>query len=510
MDYLLETKDLTKKFPGVIANDKINLKIKKGEIHSLLGENGAGKSTLMNCIYGLYKPDDGQMIYKGKEVEINSPQKAIEIGIGMVHQHFMLIPALTVIENIVLGLKVENAPYLDLKKEAKKVKELAKEYGLNVDMWSEVRDLSVGEQQRVEIIKALYRDSELLILDEPTAVLTPQESEDLFKVLKKLSTEGLTIIFITHKLKEVIDISDNITVLRNGKKVDTIKNENLTTKELACLMVGREILFEINKSTLEKGEAVLELENILTKEKSGDVALRNISLKVNKGEILGVAGVDGNGQSELAEVIAGLRKIENGKVIINGKNKTNSSPRDILEEGVSHVPEDRHKDGLVLNMSIKENSFLQTYYRRPFSNGPFLDWDFIKDYTKNIVNNYDVRTPNIEIPVKNLSGGNQQKLIFGRELERNPELLLAVSPTRGLDVGAIEYVQEKIIEVRDSGSAVLMISMDLDEILNLSDRIIVLYEGEVVGHMKNDGNIDIKELGAMMCGEHCLIEEGAV
>ncbi|MEW6621759.1 MAG: ABC transporter ATP-binding protein [Bacillota bacterium] len=500
MTVLLEMKQITKEFPGVLANDRIDLQIEKGEVHALLGENGAGKSTLMNILYGLYQPTKGDVYFKGHRVDIRSPRHAIDLGIGMVHQHFMLVPYLTVVENLVLGMKSEREPLLNLQKSAKLIEDLGKQYGMKIDPWAEVWQLSVGEQQRVEIIKALYRGAELLILDEPTAVLTPQEVEELFQVLKQLTKEGLTIIFISHKLNEVLAISDRVSVLRGGKKVATIDTEDATSNQLACLMVGREVLFRVEKNKNEPGRDILKIENLVVKNNKNLDAIRGLNLSVRQGEILGIAGVDGNGQSELAEAITGLRHIEKGCVQIDGIDITNKHPRDILECKVCHIPEDRQKQGLVMDMTVQENTFLQDFYRPPYANGIFLDWKYIKNYSKNLVKQYDVRCPNDETLARKLSGGNQQKVVLGREISRGPKLLVAMHPTRGLDVGAIEYVHKKIIEERDKGCAVLLISTELDEILFLADRIAVIYEGKIMGELINDDDVSIEEIGLMMAG----------
>jgi simple sugar transport system ATP-binding protein len=500
MPVLLEMKQISKQFPGVLANDKVDLQIEKGEVHALLGENGAGKSTLMSILYGLYQATSGEIYFKGQKVNISSPDHAIKLGIGMVHQHFMLIPALSVVENIVLGMKSERGPFLNLEKSAKKIKELSQRYGMSLDPWAKIWQLSVGEQQRVEIIKALYREAELLILDEPTAVLTPQEVSELFAVIKKLAEEGVTIILISHKLKEVMAASNRVTVLRGGKKVETLATKDTNTDHLAYLMVGREVLLRVEKEEKEPGAQVLSIDRIKVKNNKDLQALKDLSLSIRSGEILGIAGVDGNGQSELAEAIAGLRKVESGVIKVKTKDITNKSPREILECKVSHVPQDRQKQGLVMDMSIKENSFLQDYYREPFAKGIFLDWKFITNYAKELIEQFDIRTPNEDVCTKNLSGGNQQKIILGREIYREPELLIAMNPTRGVDVGAIEYIHRRIIQEREKGCAVLLISTELDEILSLSDRIAVIYEGKIMGELNNDEKVNIEEIGLMMAG----------
>jgi general nucleoside transport system ATP-binding protein len=498
---LLSMRDIRKTFPGVVANDGVNLDINKGEIHTLLGENGAGKTTLMNTLYGLYQPDSGQIFYKGKEVHIRNPADAIALGIGMVHQHFMLVPYLQVVENMVLGMKSERGPLLTLKKSAQKIMDLADSYGMNIDPWAYVWQLSVGQEQRVEILKALYRGAELLILDEPTAVLTPQEVEELFHTLKRLTEEGLTIIFISHKLNEVLKISDRISVLRGGRKIETLDASATDAKELARLMVGREVLFRVEKTDRPAGDPVLQIEELSVKNNKNLGAVNHFSCQVREGEILGIAGVDGNGQSELIEAIAGLRKAESGSIMLKGEDITGRHPRHIIEAGLCHIPEDRQRQGLVMDMSVEENSYLQDFYCSPFSKGIFLDPDYIRQHSDGIVESYDVRCPSCDSLVRNLSGGNQQKLILGRELSRNPKALLAMHPTRGLDVGAIEYVHKKMVEQRDRGCAILLVSTELDEILFLSDRILVIYEGKVMGELENNDDLDIGTLGLMMAGK---------
>jgi len=499
VDYILEMREIIKEFGPLRANDRVNLKVKRGEIHALLGENGAGKTTLMNILYGLYQPTSGEIIFEGRPVRITSPREAIELGIGMVHQHFMLIPALTVAENIILGMKAGPGGLLDLEQASARIKELSRQYGLDVDPYAKVWQLSVGQQQRVEIVKALYRGARLLILDEPTAVLTPQEVRELFRVLKKFTQEGHTVIFISHKLDEVMSLCDRVTVLRAGRVIGTVETSNTSKEELARMMVGREVFFKVDKKPCCPGEVILELKGVEALDNKGLKALKGVSFSLCRGEILGIAGVDGNGQSELVEVITGLRKAIAGKVFLKGRDITNLPPRKILEQNVAHIPEDRHVRGLVMEMSIKENIILQTYYRPPFSKGFWLDWKTIKEHARRLIKEYDVRALSEEIPVKNLSGGNQQKVILAREVCRQPDLLIAMHPTRGLDVGATEYIHRRLVEERDRGAAVLLISTELDEILSLSDRIAVLYEGEIMGIVPG-GEVDIEELGLMMAG----------
>ncbi|WP_227764901.1 ABC transporter ATP-binding protein [Zhaonella formicivorans] len=499
MSAFLQMKNIVKQFPGVRANDNVNFEVEAGEVHTLLGENGAGKSTLMSILYGLYQPTSGEIYLKGKRVEITSPKVAIELGIGMVHQHFMLIPALTVVENVILGMKSDKGAVLDLEGAAKKITALSRQYNMDIDPWAKVWQLSVGQQQRLEIIKALYRGADLLILDEPTAVLTPQEVEELFVMMRKLTQEGHTVIFISHKLDEIMTISQRVTVLRAGKSVATVNTKDTDKQELARLMVGRDVFLRFDKKPCCPGQPVLEMQGVECLNNKGLKALKQLSLTVCAGEVLGIAGVDGNGQSELVETITGLRKVTAGTVKVNGQDVTNKPPREILEHKVAHIPEDRHKRGLVMGMSIKENVMLMSYYKKPFANGLFLDWKYIENFAEELVEQYNVKTPGIEVLAKNLSGGNQQKVILGREISREPNLLIAMHPTRGLDIGATEYVHKRIIQERDRGCGVLLVSTELEEILSLSDRIAVMYGGEIMG-IVDAKNANIEELGLMMAG----------
>ncbi|MEL7610197.1 MAG: ABC transporter ATP-binding protein [Bacillota bacterium] len=496
---VLNMKRICKYFAGVRANYNVDLDIREGEVHALLGENGAGKSTLMNVLYGLYAPTSGEIYLNGKKVKITCPERAIELGIGMVHQHFMLVPALSVIENVVLGLNEGKSPFLDLPVASQKLMELANQYNMKIDPHAKVWQLSVGQQQRLEILKALYRGAKLFILDEPTAVLTPQEVEELFQMIRQLKNEGKTIIFISHKLNEIMTVCDRLTVLRLGEVVATLSVKETTKEQLAQLMVGKTFEFKYDKKPMDVSVPdVLKMENVRCKNSRGLIALKGISLEVKKGEILGIAGVDGNGQSELVESIAGFIKVLSGKIFIDGEDVTNARPLHILQRKVAHIPEDRHKFGVVLSMNLVENVLLMNYYREGFVKGEMLQWKYIEKYSRNLIETYNVKTPGEHECMGHLSGGNQQKLVLGRELLRKPDLLIAMHPTRGLDVGATEYVHRKIIEERDRGAAVLLVSTELDEIYALADRIAVIYEGEIMGTAAPD--IDIQRLGMMMAG----------
>ncbi|MGI9952643.1 ABC transporter ATP-binding protein [Moorellaceae bacterium AZ2] len=494
----ISLRGITKQFPGVLANDHIDLDIYPGEIHALLGENGAGKSTLMNILYGLYGADAGRIILDGREVNIDSPRKAIELGIGMVHQHFMLIPALTVAENIALGTN-GGLQRLNLSEEVRKVRTLSEQYGLRVDPEATVATLSVGQQQRVEILKALYRDAKILILDEPTAVLTPQETEDLFKILRQLASKGVTIIFISHKLNEVMAISQRVSVLRRGRVVKTAFTSETSPEELASLMVGRQLNLHLNKRPPRHGPPILEVENLHVRGEKNLLAVRGISFKVHSGEIFGLAGVDGNGQSELIAAITGLRQVTSGRILIGGQDVTNFRPRQLLNLGMAHIPEDRQKQGLVMDMSIKENLILECFYQKPYTRCHFLQPRPLQELAERLVKEYDIRTPSSEVTVDTLSGGNQQKVILARALSRQPQLLIAVHPTRGLDIGATEYIHRCLIAERDRGAAVLLVSMELEEILRLSDRIGVIYEGKLMGTMEA-AEADTLAIGLLMAG----------
>lgn len=495
---ILEMKNIVKQFPGVLANDNVNLTVEKGSIHALMGENGAGKSTLMNILYGLYAPSSGQILFNNEEIQITSPKHAIEHGIGMVHQHFMLIPALSVIENVVLG-RPENKRVLELDKDAEAFVALGARYNMKINPYELIEDLTVGQQQRVEILKSIYRGAELLILDEPTAVLTPQEVTELFKIMTQLKEEGKTIIFISHKLKEVLTICDTITVLRLGKSQPSVPSAGTTKEELAEMMVGRKVFLNVDKGPFNPGESVLKMENVFTKGIHG--ALNDVNLDVRKGEIMGIAGVDGNGQDALIEAITGLDKVSAGHIYIKGKDMTNATPRDILEQQVSHIPADRHKRGMVSTMSVKENMILISYYKEPYQKFGFLNMKYIEEQSEEIVKRFKVKTPNIQELGGKLSGGNQQKMVLGRELSRDPDLCIAAHPVRGLDIGATEYVHECLVAERDKGNAVLLVSTELDEVLTLADRIAVMYEGRIMGIL-NKEEFDITRIGMMMAGQN--------
>ncbi len=498
-NYALEVRNITKRFPGVIANDHVDFNLKKGEIHGLLGENGAGKSTLMNVIYGLYTPDEGEFYIDGKEAEINNPNDAINSGIGMVHQHFMLVPVFTVVENIILGSEVTRGPTLDLRRARREVREISKEYGLEVDPDAVVEDLSVGIQQRVEIVKALYRRANILVLDEPTAVLTPQEAEDLFRVMKTLTERGVSIVFITHKLKEVLAVTDRITVMRRGKVVGTTTPQESDEADLAAMMVGREVLLEVEKEPAAPENVVLEVKDLVVNDERGLTVVQGVNFAVRAGEILGIAGVQGNGQTELVETLTGLRNAESGTMSLRGKVLPFNDPRVLFESGFSHIPEDRQKHGLVLTYSIADNMVLCTYYQEPFAHGIQRDKEVVLENAEELIEQFDVRTPGALVSAGKLSGGNQQKVIVAREFSRDSRILIANQPTRGLDVGSIEYIHKRIIEMRDNGVAVLLISAELDEIKSLADRIAVIYHGKLVATIPAD-QVTKEELGLLMAG----------
>ncbi len=496
---MIEMLHIRKEFPGVVANDDVTIQLKRGEVHALLGENGAGKSTLMNVLFGLYQPEEGEIRVKGKKVSITDPNIANNLGIGMVHQHFMLVEPFTVTQNIILGIEPTNKGKINLKQAEREVQELSDQYGLRVDATAKISDISVGMQQRVEILKTLYRGADVLIFDEPTAVLTPQEIAELMEIFRTLLAEGKSIILITHKLKEIMEICDRCTVIRKGKGIGTVNVAETTVTELASLMVGRDISFQTNKQPAEPKQTVLKIDNLFVKDSRKVDMVKGLNLNVRAGEIVGIAGIDGNGQSELIEAITGLRKAHSGSVIINEKPITNLSPRKVTESGVGHIPQDRHKFGLVLNYSVAENLVLQTYYKRPYSKFKVLNYKQILQKAEQLIEEYDVRTPSPHTKARALSGGNQQKAIIAREVDRSPDLLIAAQPTRGLDVGAIEFIHQKLIEERNKGKAILLVSFELDEILDVSDRIAVIYDGEIVADVKPEETSE-QELGLLMAG----------
>jgi simple sugar transport system ATP-binding protein len=499
MTPVLEVRDITKRFPGVLANDHVSFTLEKGEIHAFLGENGAGKSTLMNVLYGLYSQDEGEIFINGQQVEIDEPSDAIAQGIGMVHQHFQLVSTLTVTENMILGAEVTRGAFLDRRKAAAQIRALSKQYGLQVDPDALVGTLPVGVQQRVEILKMLYRQADILILDEPTAVLTPQEADELFVVMKGLVEGGKSIIFITHKLKEVLAVADRITVLRGGRVAGTTTPAESDELSLAALMVGRKVTLTVEKEPAQPGEVVLQVQGLRALDNRFQEAMRGVDLDVRAGEILGVAGVQGNGQTELVEVLTGLRHATAGRVTLLGQDVTNAPPRTITEAGIAHVPEDRQKDGLVLGYPILDNLILCTYYLPPFAQGALVNETAIITNAEELVETFDVRTPSIYVPAANLSGGNQQKVIVARELSRPVKLIVAAQPTRGLDVGSIEFIHSEIIRMRDQGAAVLLVSAELDEIMALSDRIAVMFGGRVVAIVERE-QANREELGLLMAG----------
>ncbi len=496
---VIEMRDITKVFGGFVANDKINLHLRKGEIHALLGENGAGKSTLMNMLAGLLEPTSGEIAVNGQVVNLDSPSKAASLGIGMVHQHFMLVEAFTVAENIILGSELTKNGVLDIAGASKEIKALSERYGLAVDPSAKVADISVGAQQRVEILKTLYRGADILIFDEPTAVLTPSEIDELMAIMKNLVKEGKSIILITHKLDEIRAVSDRVTVIRRGKSIETVEIAGATNADLAEMMVGRSVSFKTEKQASKPKEVVLSIKDLVVNENRGVPAVKNLSLDVRAGEIVGIAGIDGNGQSELIQAITGLRKVESGSIELKGDSIVGLHPRQITELSVGHVPEDRHRDGLILEMMISENIALQTYYKEPHSKNGILNYSNITSYAKKLMEEFDVRAASELVPAAALSGGNQQKAIIAREIDRDPDLLIVSQPTRGLDVGAIEYIHKRLIEERDNGKAVLVVSFELDEILNVSDRIAVVHDGKIQGIVSPE-TTNKQELGVLMAG----------
>ncbi|AYE33588.1 ABC transporter ATP-binding protein [Clostridium septicum] len=500
MEYVVEMLNIRKEFPGIVANDNITLQLKKGEIHALLGENGAGKSTLMGVLFGMYQPEVGKIKIKGKEVKISNPNVANDLGIGMVHQHFKLVSNFTVTENIILGLEPKKGLVVDIKSAAERISELSKKYGLNVDPYAKIEDISVGMQQRVEILKMLYRNAEVLIFDEPTAVLTPQEIQELIKIMKDLVKEGKSIIVITHKLKEIKASADRCTAIRRGKYIGTVDVKTTSEAEMAKMMVGREVSFKVDKKDSNPKETIMSIKNLSVMNNKKVLGLKDFSLDIRKGEIVGIAGVEGNGQTELVEAITGLRPVHSGNIIYNNEDITSIPVRSRVEKGIAHIPEDRHKRGLVLDYTIEENMVLESYNKAPFSKRGLLNKKLIKDHAQKIIDTFDVRSgEGADSIARTLSGGNQQKAIIGREIELNPEVLLAVQPTRGLDVGSIEYIHKRLVEQRDNGKAVLLISLELEEVLNVSDRIAVINNGELVG-IVSAKETNENEIGLMMAG----------
>ncbi len=496
---MLELRNITKTFGSVVANNDVSMKIEKGTIHAIVGENGAGKSTIMRIAYGFYKADSGEILVDGQSVSIRNPHDAIALGIGMVHQHFMLVDTMTVGENIILGAEGGNPASIDWKKANDDILALSNELRLGVSPKALIEDLSVGAQQRVELLKALYREAKLLILDEPTAVLTPQEVEDFFKILRRMREQGKTIVIITHKLEEVLAISDDVTVMRDGKVVGNVKTAETSKEDLARMIVGRDVLLRVEKTDAKPSDAVvLSVENLSVTGKHGE-ALSGVSLNVRAGEIVGIAGIEGNGQTEIIEAIAGLIPLQSGSIKLHGREISRLSVRKRTELGIGHIPEDRHRRGLLLDSDLEENSILGVHYRAPVSSGVFLNSSFIEKRTREIIENFDVRPPNPELAAKSLSGGNQQKLIIGREFELNPKLLLVSQPTRGVDIGAIEFIHRKLIALRDAGTAVLLVSAELEEVTALADRLLVIYKGKFVGEVdpKTTSN---EEIGLMMTG----------
>lgn len=499
METVLKVENLSKIFPKVVANDNISFDLKKGEIVAILGENGAGKSTLMNCLYGIYHPTKGDIYIKGEKVKLTKIEDAEALGIGMVHQHFMLVEELTVAENVILGRKTGKTPYLDLKKVEKAVKKLSDRYNFGLDPKSKIKDLSVGTRQRVEILKMLYRNADILILDEATAVLTPQETVELFKTLKNFVNEGKSVLMITHKLEEVMELADRVVVLIDGKMAGIVNRVDTNPRKLANMMVGRDVLMDFNIKPVEYDELKLQVKNLVVKDNHGLERIKNLSFGIKKGEILGVAGVDGNGQAELAEALTGLMKIDSGEIVIGDEVFQHIKPKKIYEKGMSHIPQDRHERGLVLDMSVNENLALEGIAHIPFSNKGVIDFKYLRNHGKEMVRDYNIKCYDGDCPTKELSGGNQQKVIVAREIDRKPDIIIAVQPTRGLDIGATEFVRNKLLEEKERGAAVLLISTELEEILMVSNRIAVIHEGEFMGIIDNK-NVDVLELGLMMTG----------
>ena len=501
-EYAIEMLGITKRFPGIIANDNITLQLKKGEIHALLGENGAGKSTLMSVLFGMYQPEEGEIHKDGKKVEINNPNDANDLGIGMVHQHFKLVECFSVLDNIILGRETTKGGLLQKDEARKKVVELSKRYGLSVDPDAIIEDITVGMQQRTEILKMLYRDNEILIFDEPTAVLTPQEIQELMHIMKNLAAEGKSILFITHKLAEIMQVADRCSVLRKGKYIGTVDIKDTTPEKLSAMMVGRDVNFVVAKEEAKPQDVILDVKNMsVASKRHKNNAVNNVSLQVRRGEIVCIAGIDGNGQTEFVYGLTGLEPLKEGTVTLAGKDITHAPIRERMISGMSHIPEDRHKHGLVLDYSLEDNCILQRYFEPQFTNKfGFLKRKEIREYANKLIEEYDIRSGQGPITTaRSMSGGNQQKAIIGREIDKDPELLIAVQPTRGLDVGAIESVHKKLVETRDAGKGVLLVSLELDEVMNVSDRILVMYEGEIVGEF-DPKKVSVEELGLYMAG----------
>lgn len=500
-EYIIEMLNITKDFPGIRANDNITLQLRKGEIHALLGENGAGKSTLMSILFGLYQPTSGVIKKNGQEVKINTPNDANDLNIGMVHQHFKLVECFSVLDNIILGVEPTRGLFLEKKKAREKVLELSNKYGLKVDPDALVSDITVGMQQRTEILKMLYRDNEVLIFDEPTAVLTPQEIEELMKIMKSLAKEGKSILFITHKLNEIMEVADRCTIIRKGKYIGTVDIKDTTKEELSRMMVGRNVSFSVDKKPSTPGETVLKVEHMTVPSKAhSNNAVKDVSFNVRRGEIVCIAGIDGNGQNEFVQGLTGLENITGGTITFCGKDISHASIRDRSKAGMSHIPEDRHKHGLVLDYSLEQNMVLQRYWAPEFQKHGFIKSKAVRDHAVRLIEQYDVRSGQGPVTItRSMSGGNQQKAIIAREIDKAPELLVAVQPTRGLDVGAIEYIHKQLVAQRDSGKAVLLVSLELDEVMDVSDRILVMYEGELVGQL-DPKKVTVEELGLYMAG----------
>ena len=500
-EYVIEMLHITKEFPGIKANDDITLQLKKGEIHALLGENGAGKSTLMSVLFGLYQPEEGVIKKDGKVVTINNPNDATALHIGMVHQHFKLIDVFTVLDNIILGAEETKMGFLQKKNARKKVEELSKRYGLHVDLDAKIEDITVGQQQRVEILKMLFRDNEILIFDEPTAVLTPQEIEELMQIMKGLAKEGKSLLFISHKLNEIMEVSDRVTVLRKGKCIGTVNTADTTKEELSRMMVGRPVQLVVDKDEAKPGEPILTVEHMTVPSKvHKNNAVKDVSLTVRAGEIVCIAGIDGNGQTEFVYGLSGLEKLSSGKITLCGKDITHASIRERSLDGMSHIPEDRHKHGLVLDYTLEQNMVLQRYFEPKFQNHGFIKFGAVREYAEYLIEKFDVRSGQGPITIaRSMSGGNQQKAIVAREIDRDLPLIIAVQPTRGLDVGAIEYIHKQLVAQRDAGKAVLLVSLELEEVMSLSDRILVMYEGEIVGEL-DPKKTTVEELGLYMAG----------